>query len=215
MRAFSRFRRDKTPDEAVSDEERMVRYVHLLNTLPTMVIEKSHASAFKELPVQQRREMFERLRPFLSEAEKEDAAGDPAVLAKLYGRAVERRWARENDEADAEPAVRSAAIDPRDAVDPFDILSSTGATAFVTSAFITGYTVSTYFLFGAGSSTLDQQPAWLSEVVNANGAAVGDYAGAGAGFDRGGVGGQRNGSDGGFGLGGDAGLSGMDYAGGI
>ncbi|MEU1973298.1 hypothetical protein ABZ477_16720 [Microbacterium sp. NPDC019599] len=209
MSVFSRFRRHKTPYEAVTEEERMARYVYLLNTLPTSVIEKAHASAFKDVPLEQRREMFEQLRPFMAESEKEAAADDPAFLAKLYGRALERRAAHENGGTDASAMTTDTRQrDARDDVDPFDILRNTGATAVVTSQFVTGATVSTYFLFGAGSLTLDQQPGWIGDMVNVDGANVGGFDGGGGGYDGGGFGGFDGGGFGGFdagGFGGDGG----------
>nr|BFF11195.1 hypothetical protein GCM10025699_24980 [Microbacterium flavescens] len=62
MGMLSRFRR-KRRYAALSDEERIGRYVYLLNTLPASVIEKAHASAFSDVPAERRREMFEQLRP--------------------------------------------------------------------------------------------------------------------------------------------------------
>ena len=48
----------------------MSRYVYLLGSLPTSVIEKAHAQAFKDLPREKRRELFEELRPFLADGEQ-------------------------------------------------------------------------------------------------------------------------------------------------
>ncbi|HEX7346205.1 MAG TPA: hypothetical protein VF253_05400, partial [Candidatus Limnocylindrales bacterium] len=62
MGVFSRFRRRKNPYAAASEEEQIARYVYLLNTLPASVIESAHATAFQDVPVQRRREMFEQLR---------------------------------------------------------------------------------------------------------------------------------------------------------
>lgn len=68
MGMLSRFRRRRTPYEASTDEERIARYVYLLNTLPASVIESAHASAFADVPPERRREMFDQLRPFLADS---------------------------------------------------------------------------------------------------------------------------------------------------
>ena len=81
-----RRRRKVQPFAAVSDEERMSRYVYLLNTLPVTVIERAHAAAFKELPVAERQAMFDKLRPFMSDEERVQAA-EPPLLARVLSRA--------------------------------------------------------------------------------------------------------------------------------
>ena len=67
MSFLSRFRRRKEPYAALADEERIARYVYLLNTLPSAVIESAHAKAFEDVPPERRREMFEQLKPFMSD----------------------------------------------------------------------------------------------------------------------------------------------------
>jgi len=74
MGFLTKFRRRKNPYAAVSEEEQIARYVYLLNTLPASVIESAHAAAFKDLSAAQRREMFEQLRPFMSDAERSASA---------------------------------------------------------------------------------------------------------------------------------------------
>ncbi len=75
MGMFSGFRR-KRRVAALTDEERIGRYVYLLNTLPASVIERAHAKAFQDLPPEQRRAMFDQLRPFMSESERDAASDD-------------------------------------------------------------------------------------------------------------------------------------------
>ena len=87
-------RHKKRPYAALSDEERIARYVYLLNTLPASVIESAHAKAFEDVPPERRREMFEQLRPFMSETEQAAASDDPTVLARLIRRAEEHRAER-------------------------------------------------------------------------------------------------------------------------
>ncbi|HAS33000.1 MAG TPA: hypothetical protein DCS84_11980, partial [Microbacterium sp.] len=94
----------------------MSRYVYLLGSLPTSVIEKAHAQAFKDLPREKRRELFEELRPFLVEGEQAEN-DDNDLLARLVRRAEERRARRAVDTGGAAPSGgESAALDPRDGV---------------------------------------------------------------------------------------------------
>ena len=119
MSILSRFRRRKDPYKAATEEEQISRYVYLLNTLPASVIESAHATAFSDIPVARRREMFEQLRPFMSDAERTASPDDPHVLAKLVRRAEERRAEREaargGPDAEAEASVKTlTATDARD-----------------------------------------------------------------------------------------------------
>ena len=157
MGILSRFRRRKNPYAAVTEEEQIARYVYLLNTLPASVIESAHAAAFKDLSAAQRREMFEQLRPFMSDAERTASADDPHVLAKLVRRAEERRAARAAAEGgpDAE-AEASVAHDDRDRGPATSwtratMMMQTGVMALVAYQFLLTSSVSAYFTVGAGS----------------------------------------------------------------
>ncbi|WP_243075160.1 hypothetical protein [Microbacterium sp. SS28] len=202
MSLFSRFRRKKTPYAAVSDEERIARYLYLLGTLPASVIESAHASAFKDLPPERRREMVERLRPFMSEAEQAAASDDPTVLAKLVRRAEERRAARENAQTDAAAprATTTLESDPRDAVDPRNILRDTGVMTIVATHFMMSASINSYFLVGAGSLTLDGEPGWVGDMVDPGPTGGSDFGGfeGGGGFDGGAGGFDAGGFGGGF-----------------
>lgn len=214
MGVLSRFRRRRTPYQAVTDEERIARYVYLLNTLPASVIESAHATAFKDVPAAQRREMFEQLRPFMAPSEQDAASDDPSVLAKLVRRAEEHR-ARRAAAAGADAtsgaatalAVRQADDsdgdvdrDPRDGVDIRGLIASTGVLALVANNFLVSSAVVSYYTVGAGSLMLGTEPAWVSE----------SYDPGAAGFD-GGLGGDMGaGADGGFG-----GFDGGGFAGGF
>ena len=101
------------------------------------------------------------------------------------------------------------ADDPRDAVDPRDLMQNTGVMTLVAYQFLLSSSVSSYFLFGAGSLELRISPAgWARRSTRARRASTrrrggGDYGGGGstaAGFDGGGFGGGFDG--GGFGGGG-------------
>jgi len=210
MGVFAMFGRRRRRYEAVTDEERISRYVYLLNTLPASVIERAHASAFRDVPVERRREMFAQLRPFMSDAEQSAAPDDPTVLAKLVRRAEERRAEREaGGGADAGAAVATetrADTDPRDGVDSRALLLSSGVAMVVSQQFLLSAAVMTYFTAGAGSVGIGAEPAWIGEAFDPGGGAFGGFSGAGdpgggGGFDGGGFGG---GFDGG-GFGGDGG----------
>lgn len=204
MGMFARFRRKKR-FEALTDEERIGRYVYLLNTLPASVIESAHATAFKDLPAERRREMFEQLRPFLSDKERDAASDDPTVLAKLVRRAEERRAQREA--AAKEPVSAAVATDtleprdPRDVIDSRDLLMRNGMAGMVSHNFLLSAAVVTYFSVGGGSVGLAAEPAWVGESYDQGSAGGFDGGGFGGGYDGGGFGG---GFDGG-GFGGDAG----------
>lgn len=201
MGLLSRLRRRRRRD-ALSDEERMGRYIYLLNTLPAPVIESAHASAFKDLPAERRREMFEQLRPFLSDRERDAASDDPTVIARLVRRAEERRAARGGRVGSAGASVATAADDPRDAVDPRQLVLGSGAAVIVAQNFLMSAAVMTYFSAGAGSLAIASEPAWVGETYDPGAVGSGGVdAGAGldgGGLDAGGFGGFDGGGFGGF-----------------
>ncbi|MEV5071802.1 hypothetical protein MRBLMI12_003449 [Microbacterium sp. LMI12-1-1.1] len=221
MGMLSKFRRRRAPYRAASEEERISRYVYLLGTLPASVIESAHASAFADVPPQRRREMFEQLRPFLAESERDAAAEDPTVIARLVRRAEEHRAARRAADDGTDAATRSAAdpartavgvdeSDPRDQVDVRNMLTSVGIMAIVANQFLLSTSVTMYYTMGAGSLLLGSEPAWVGETYDPgftgfDGGGSGGFDGGGGafdggGFDAGGFGG--GGFDGGGGFGG-------------
>lgn len=215
MGVFSRFRRRKQPYAALTDEERISRYVYLLNTLPASVIESAHAKAFADLPVRTRREMFAQLTPFMSESEQRAASDDPSVLARVMRRAQERSRARAEeqgeDAAARTPSTSTAladrpdAIDPSDRFDAYDMVSRAGVASLVANQFLLSAAVAVYFTHGAGSLALGGEPAWVSQTFdpNANSYDGGGFDGGGAGAGGGGYdGGGFSGFDGGGGFGG-------------
>jgi hypothetical protein len=222
MSMLSRFRRRRDPYRAATEEERISRYVYLLGTLPASVIESAHASAFKDLPPERRREMFEQLRPFLAESERDVAAEDPSVIAKLVRRAEEHRAARAADvgtdaaaRAVADPTRTAVAVDdgdPRDGVDLQRLLLNVGVMTIVAQQFLLSSSVAAYYTVGAGSIGIGSEPAWVGETydpgaVGFDGAGAGGYDAGGGGYDGGGFGGLDAGGfgggfDGGGGFGG-------------
>ena len=211
MGFLSRFRRRRNPYGAVTEEEQIARYVYLLNTLPASVIESAHASAFKDLSVAQRREMFDQLRPFMSDDERSAASDDPHVLARLVRRAEERRTARaatqSGPDAEAEASVRTttATADPA-YTDPRAVMMQTGVMSLVAYQFLLTSSVSAYFTVGAGSLMIGDQPGWVGDTFDPGSASGIDAAGFG-GYDGGGY-------DGGGGFGGGFDGGGFDGGGG-
>ncbi len=216
MGVFSRFRRRKNPYAAATEEEQIARYVYLLNTLPASVIESAHATAFQDVPVQRRREMFEQLRPFMSESERTASPEDPHVLATLVRRAelrrAERAAASGRPDAEAEASVRTATATADDSyVDPRAMMMQTGVMALVAYQFMTTSAVTSYFTVGAGSLLIADQPGWVGDTFDPGSGGIdasgfGGYDGGGydggsygGGFDAGGFGGGFDGGGGGFG----------------
>lgn len=213
MSVLDRFRRRRRkPFAAATDEERIARYVYLLNTLPASVIESAHATAFADLPAARRRELFEQLRPFMSESERASATDDPTALARLLRRAEEHRSQRRADGSDAGSAATTTALadrDLRDDVDPRSVMMQTGVMALMANQVLASTAVAMYFTHGAGSLHLDAEPGWVGATFDpvgsgwdAGGGGVVDGSGGGffdggGGFDGGGFGGGFDG--GGFG----------------
>ncbi|WP_194398838.1 MULTISPECIES: hypothetical protein [Microbacterium] len=228
MGVLSRFRRRKTPYRAATEEEQIARYVYLLGSLPASVIESAHASAFADVPPERRRQMFEQLRPFLAESERDAAAEDPTVIARLVRRAEEHRAQRAAQaeaarQASADPARTAVAVDdgdprdrvdgdPRDRVDVQSMLLHVGVMTIVANQFLLSSSVAAYFTVGAGSLQLGSEPGWVGETYDPGfgvdgGGGAGGFDGGGGAFDTGGfggfdAGGFGGGFDGGGGFGG-------------
>jgi hypothetical protein len=192
------FRRRRNPHEALSEEERMSRYIYLLGTLPAEVIEKAHAAAFRGLSARERREMFDRLRPFMSEQEQEQAHArrpQPALMAGVLRRmsAANGGTTAVRDREDA-----TAVADPRRAFD--DSLQANAITAAMAQNFILSAVVVSYFASGAGAATLSGEPEWVSDLAASDSAGAGYADGSYGGYDGGGAAG--GGYDGGGFIGG-------------
>jgi len=209
MALWSR-RRQREPYAAVTEEERMARYVYLLATLPPTVIQRAHEAAFGRLPLERRQEMFEKLRPFMSERERVRDP-QPALLASVLQRlAITDRSRERNGIAVAEDdrgAEGSAGRPERPGGWPFD---DPLLIALVAGHFLTSATLVSYFSVGAGSLALAGEPAWVGEIAGVPsdgvGAGFGDGGGFGGdggfdggGFDGGGFSGGFDGGGGGFG----------------
>lgn len=206
MALFRRQRDD--PYAALSDEERMSRYVHLLTTLPVDVIERAHETAFRRVPRRERREMFDRLRPFMSEQERE-AGPTPALMAGVLRRMSAQRHGvtaladRGDNKTDTDG-------DGGPRRDPDPVLPTAAISAMTAQHFLTSAVVVSYFAYGAGAATLDGQPEWVSDLAASDvasaghagayggepSAGYGDGGGFGGGFDGGGFGGGFDGGGG-------------------
>lgn len=205
MSILTRWRRRKEPYAAVSEEERIARYVYLLNTLPSSVIENAHAKAFADLPVERRREMFDELRPFMAESEKDAANDDPTVLARLFRRAEEHRARRVNgsDAAGAGTLTTVHEPDARDGVDSRSLLLQAATAGLIAQYVLTSTTIAFYFEHGGGSVGIASEPAWVGQTFDPVGTGWAD-SGTG-GYDGGGFGGFDGGGFDGGGFGGDGG----------
>lgn len=201
-------RRRRTPYTAVSDEERMSRYVYLLNTLPATVIERAHESAFRAMPPSRRREMFEKLRPFMSEQERVREP-EPTLLAGVLSRLSPSGGGSGTAllEEDRRPDDRRREESGRGAW-PFD---DPVIGAYMASHFLTSAVVLSYFTVGAGSIGIAGEPAWVGEMGGVQ------PDGYGGGFDGGGYSGDGGGGYDGGGFGGfdGGGFGGGDGGGGM
>ena len=136
------------------------------------MIESAHATAFSDVPAERRREMFEQLRPFMSDAERTASPDDPHVLAKLVRRAEERVPSARRRAGRADAEARGIRRDPdrrppkRRHVDPRDVLMQTGVMAIVAYQFTATTAVSSYFTVGAGSLVIGDQPGWVGDMVD-------------------------------------------------
>ena len=119
--------------------------------------------------------------------ERAAASDDPTVLARLVRRAEEHRARRAaSGGADAATSVATATRepdDPRDAVDPRAMLQSTGVMTIVATQFLVSTSISSYFIYGAGSLELADQPGWVADTYDPYagvdpGAGGGDYGAA-------------------------------------
>jgi len=188
------------------------------------VIESAHASAFADLPPERRRELFEQLRPFLAESERDAAAEDPTVIARLVRRAEEHRAQRAASagadaatKVAAEPARTAVGVDdgdPRDRVDVQAMLMNVGVMTIVANQFLLSSSVAAYYTVGAGSLMLGSEPGWIGQTYDPGyggfdgGGGAGGFDGGGGGFDGGAFGGMDAGGFGGGGFDGGGGFGG-------
>lgn len=207
MALWRRRRRRAEPYAAVTDEERISRYLYLLGTLPPSVVENAHRTAFAELPPEKRREMFDELRPFMSPEEQREAP-EPSLLARVMGRA-QANGSTTTAVLDREATQAGTRPDAGDQPLGF-LFRNPVLVGLVAYQFLASQSLVAYFTVGAGSIGISGEPGWVGElggVSPADGAMGVDGAGFdGGGFDGGGFGGGFDGGGfgGGFG-GGDGG----------
>lgn len=117
---------------ALSEDERIARYAHILGELPSSIADRAYAEAFAGLPVAARRELAKELRAQLpSEVQSADPR-DPDEFALLMRNLH----------------ARVALVTCRDA----------GALAV---GFVTSRATAAYYRSGAGSLSIDRQPPWV------------------------------------------------------
>ena len=122
---------------AVPEAEQIARYRYLVDTLPLSVTLKAHAEAFTDLSADQRAELLDRLRAFVPQSELDAASDEPDALATV---------------------VRDA--EPRDA------MMRASVAGVVAARFVHSAPVVAYFTVGVGSVTIDDEPPWVSEMVD-------------------------------------------------
>lgn len=172
----------------IPDEERVVRYTYLVETLPWTVIESAHATAFEDLTPEQRRDLLGRLQTVATDEQRASDA-DPATLA-----AVVRT-------AETEEAVRDAAA----SVDTRAVMRDAGVLVTVATGVLAAHSVVAYFATGAGSLSISNEPEWVqksydpSAAGDRNAILDGDNS-YGAGVNGFGGGGFSGASDGGGGF---------------
>ena len=189
------FRHDKAHHAALSEEESVSRYSYLVDTLPVVVIESAHATAFEGLSPEQRRDLLDRLEPSMSDDERSRAGDDPDTLAAVVRRA---------DTPHAEHAETDAAASVPAELDTRAAMRDAGVLGLVATGVLAAHSVIAYFTTGAGSLTIADEPEWLVASYHPDAAGQGNAVldrdnafGAGAnGFSGGGFGGASDGGGG-------------------
>lgn len=184
------FRHEKSHHAAIPEDERLLRYVYLVETLPWGVLESAHATAFEDLSPEQRRDLFARLRPVMTEQERADGSDDPATLASIVRR------------ADTQHAMADAAATD---IDTRAAMRDAGVLGVVTTGVLAAHSVAAYFTTGAGSLGIADEPEWVvasydPPAAGAHNAILGSDNAYGAGVNGFGGGGFSGASDGGGGF---------------
>lgn len=130
-------RNAKHKRQPVSHDDLITRYGYLLSVIPRGVADHAHVEVFSQLSQSQREGLLEEVSPVLPEAWRATTSEDPQALATLMRDVL-----------------------PRDAMLHSDIGEAV-ATRFIASA-----PVAAYFAAGAGSVSIDQQPAWVQALID-------------------------------------------------
>ncbi|GAA1983227.1 hypothetical protein [Microbacterium pumilum] len=123
--------------QALSQDDLITRYGYLLSVIPRGVADHAHVEVFGELSRTQREGLLEEVVPLLPEAWGAATSEDPQTLAALMRDVL-----------------------PRDAM----LHSEIGGA--VANRFIASAPVAAYFTAGAGSVSIDQQPAWVQALID-------------------------------------------------
>ncbi len=120
---------------ALTPEEQIARYAHVLGAVPASVADKAYAAAFSAMPPGQREDIVDQLRAELPDASV-PASVDPDSFALLM----------------------------RDLLARNTLVRIPGG-AMVAAAFVASAPVAAYFRSGAGSLTMDHQPPWVHQLA--------------------------------------------------
>jgi len=123
--------------QAVPQDELITRYGYLLSVLPQAVADRAHHAAFGELSRTQREGLLEEIAPLLPDAWRAATSDDPEALSTLM----------------------------RDVL-PRDAMLHSGIGEEFARRFIASGPVRAYFAVGVGSVTIDQQPAWVQDLIH-------------------------------------------------
>lgn len=121
---------------AISDDQLIARYAHVLGEIPSSVADKAYAAAFDRLPESIRRALVGELRTQLPGDRQGPAPDDPHAFSVLM----------------RDLHARIALITCRNA----------GALAL---AFVMSRPVAVYYASGAGSLSIDHQPPWVHDLA--------------------------------------------------
>lgn len=122
---------------AISDEEKIARYAHVLGNVPASVADRAYAFAFGRLSGSQREGLVDEMTPELPVAPRAEASVDPEAFALLM----------------RDLSARVALVHARGA-------------AALTAEFVVSPPIVAYFTTGTGSVSIDEQPPWLQELAN-------------------------------------------------
>lgn len=127
----------KPQRQSLWQDDLISRYGYLIGVLPRGVADRAHAEAFGGLTLTQREGLLEEVAPVMPDAWRTAASEDPEALAALMRDVL-----------------------PRDAM----MHSQIGEA--VAGRFIVSAPVAAFFAVGGGSVSIDQQPAWVQELID-------------------------------------------------
>lgn len=124
------------PLYAISNEEKIARYAHVMGDVPWSIADRAYTEAFARLPERARRELVADLRAHLPTESQIPPTETPDDFARLM----------------RDLHARSALVTCRHAGD-------------VALAFVMSRTVAAFYRSGAGSLSIDRQPPWVHDLA--------------------------------------------------